>query len=127
MAYLRPNVFVQRVFNPLAMRFGLGGAETLAVRRRRSGTEQRVPVISVELGGARYVVSTRGETDWVRNLRAAGEAELRGERVRAAEIPVAERAPIIEAYRRKAGRTVEAYWAKLPDPGDHPVFRVTPA
>ena len=120
-----------RVFNPLAMRFGLGGAETLVVRRRRSGGEQRVPVISVELDGARYVVSTRGETEWVRNVRAAGSLGLgpaSGTRTyQAAELPPEERGPVIEAYRKKAGRTVETYWKQLPNAADHPTFKLTPA
>jgi hypothetical protein len=124
-------LFARKVFNPLAMRFGIGGTWTLAIPRRRSGDVQRLPVIPVEHEGARYVVSTRGESDWVRNLRAAGgEGELEGgggtERFRAAEVPVAERPPIIEAYREAAGRTVEAYWKKLPDPADHPVFHLEP-
>jgi hypothetical protein len=45
------------------MRFGAGGARTLAVERRRSGGLQRVPVIPVEHEGARYLVSPRGEAD----------------------------------------------------------------
>jgi hypothetical protein len=67
----------------------------------------------------------------VRNLRAGGRAELlvRGvpERVRATEIPAAERQPVLAAYRAKAGRTVAPYFEKLPDPADHPVFRLEPA
>ena len=132
MAYLKPPVFVRHVFNPLAMRSGLGGSSTLVVARRRSGEEQRVPVIPVEHAGARYLVSTRGESDWVRNLRAAGGAgELRDrtgpQPFRATELPLQERAPIIAAYRSKAGKAVAGYWKKLPDPTDHPVFRIDPA
>ena len=73
MAYLKPPLFAKRVFNPLAMRFGISGTETLVVPRRRSGEPQRVPVIPVDYQGARYIVSTRGESDWVRNLREAGK------------------------------------------------------
>jgi deazaflavin-dependent oxidoreductase (nitroreductase family) len=128
MAYLKPPAFTRHVFNPLAMRFGIGGTKTLAVRRRRSGEMQRVPVIPLEYDGGRYVVSTRGESDWVRNLRAAGEAELGAgdstERVQATEVPAAERPPILAAYRKAAGKTVESYFKKLPDPADHPVFRI---
>jgi hypothetical protein len=87
-------------------------------------------VIPVKHDGARYVVSTRGESEWVRNVRRAGRVELRdrsgAERFAAVEIPVAERAPVIEAYRAKAGRTVDSYWKRLPDPADHPTFRLEP-
>lgn len=131
MAYLRPPLLTRKVFNAIAMRFGISGVQTLAVRRRKTGVEQTIPVIPVDHDGARYLVSPRCETEWVRNLRAArGEVELRSkqgsQRYRAAEVPVAERDAIIEAYRAKAGRTVAAYWKKLPDPADHPTFRLTP-
>lgn len=130
MAYLRPPKLVSGVFNKVAMRFGLGGSETLVVRRRRSGTEQTIPVIPVEHEGVRYVVSSRGESEWVRNLRPAGECEIRSKsgtrRYRATEVPVDQRAGVIAAYRTKAGRTVTSYWQKLPDDADHPVFRLEP-
>src|SRR5262245_57994800 len=115
MAYLKPGWFTKSLFNPVAMRLGISGTETLAVRRRRSGDMQRVPVIPVEVGGSRYVVSTRGDSDWVRNVRAAREVELNGEAMRVTEVPAPERKPILDAYREKAGRTVETYWKKLPD------------
>jgi len=130
MAYLKPPVFTRTVFNRLAMKLGLSGTETLAVRGRRTGAEQTIPVIPVDHQGARYLVSTRGESEWVRNVRAAGEVQVRSKasrtRYRAVEVPVEDRTPIIEAYRAKAGRTVTAYWNKLPDPADHPVFRLEP-
>ena len=124
MAYLKPPLFVRRVFNPIAMRFGMGGSKVLGIRRRKSGQMQTLPVIPVDYEGGRYVVSTRGESDWVRNLRHAGSCELDGEPFSAHEVPLEEREPIIEAYRAKAGRTVKTYWEQLPDPSDHPVFRV---
>jgi hypothetical protein len=128
MAYLRPNAFERGVFNRLAMRFGISGTSTLAVPRRRGGEPLRVPVIPLDHEGARYLVSTRGESEWVRNLRAAGGGELErkgsSERFRVAEVPVAERPPLIDAYRKRAGREVERYFKKLPDPADHPVFRL---
>jgi hypothetical protein len=128
-AYLKPPALTRKVFNPLAMRLGIGGSQTLIVPRRTSGEDQALPVIPVEFQGSRYIVSTRGESDWVKNLRAAGErGEIRrGEwsgPFQATEIPVAEREPIIAAYRRKAGKTADAYWAKLPDAADHPTFLI---
>jgi deazaflavin-dependent oxidoreductase (nitroreductase family) len=127
-AYLAPPWITRKVFNPLAMRLGLMGTEAITVAGRRTGRPMRVPVIPVEHGGERYLVSTRGESDWVKNLRAAGGGELsrrgHGHRFAADEIPVAERPPVIEAYRKKVGREVERYFAKLPDPADHPVFLI---
>ena len=131
MAYLKPPAFVRRVFNPLAMRFGIGGAQTLVVRRRTSGGEQVLPVIPVEHEGARYVVSTRGESDWVKNLRAAGRGEIRRGQwsgsFTATEVPLDQREPIIATYRGVAGKTVEGYWEQLPDAADHPTFRIDQA
>ncbi|MDZ4825623.1 MAG: nitroreductase/quinone reductase family protein [Actinomycetota bacterium] len=101
------------------MKFGRSGTEALAVPGRKTGNEQTIPVIPVDYEGARYLVTPRGETQWVRNVRAAGTLELRSKKkatkYRANEVAVAERAPIIAAYREKAGRTVSAYFKKLPD------------
>jgi hypothetical protein len=131
MAYLKPPLFVKRVFNPIAMRFGLSGSETLVVPRRRSGEPQRIPVIPVDYQGARYIVSTRGEADWVRNLREAGGGELHAKgsitAFTASEVPVEQRSAIIDAYRAKAGKTVDTYFDKLPNAEDHPTFRVEDA
>ena len=95
---------------------------------RRIWKEKAIGV-DVEVGGARYLVSARGEAAWVRNLRAAGgKAELRAKgktaSITTTEIPVADASPIIEAYRKRAGRTVESYWKKLPAAADHPVFKL---
>jgi deazaflavin-dependent oxidoreductase (nitroreductase family) len=129
MPYLKPNPFEHHVFNPLAMRFGIGGAATLAVVGRRSGQYRTVPVIPVEHDGARYLVSTRGDSEWVRNLRAAsGAGQLRSkgstQRFHASEVPADQRPPIIAAYRPVAGKTVARYFKALPNPADHPVFRI---
>jgi hypothetical protein len=125
MAYRAPNAFTRKVFNPLAMRLRVAGTVPLAVRRRRSGGEQEVPVIVLEHGGARYLVSPRGESDWVRNLRAAaGACRVDGRAETATEVPVAERGPILAAYRKKAGQAVAAHFKALPDDADHPVFRL---
>ncbi len=73
--YLKPGFFVSRIVNPLLMKLRL--VPTLAVRGRSSGEWRTVPVNVLELDGARYLVAPRGDTQWVRNLRAAGTGELR--------------------------------------------------
>ncbi|MEJ7702199.1 MAG: nitroreductase family deazaflavin-dependent oxidoreductase, partial [Geodermatophilaceae bacterium] len=70
MAYLKPPFFVAKVFNRIAMRTGIGGSETLTVTGRSTGKPQRIPVITLDHDGARYLVSARGESQWVRNVRA---------------------------------------------------------
>jgi hypothetical protein len=82
-------------------------------------------VIPVEHGGVRYLVSPRGEAEWVRNLRAAGgRGQLDAAPFQASEVPVSERAPILAVYAAVAGRAVTSHFAALPDPADHPVFRL---
>ena len=126
MAYLRPGFLLARVMNPLLMRLRL--KPTLAVRGRRSGEWRTVPVNVLELDGSRYLVAIRGEAEWVRNLRAAGEGELRSrgrvEPFRAEEVPVAERSRVIAAYRERWENEVKRLFDLLPDPADHPVFRL---
>lgn len=130
MAYIKPPWITQHLFNPIAMRLGMGGATTLVVAGRASGEPRTVPVIPVDYKKKTYLVSTRGESEWVRNLRNAGEGELRGKggnrRFRATEVPVDKRQPIVDAYKEKAGKTVEGYFKHLPEVDDHPVFRVEP-
>jgi hypothetical protein len=77
--------------------------------------------------GVKYLVSTRGESDWVKNVRAQPRVTLNSAAYVAAEVPVAQRAPILAAYRPLAGKVVEGYWRQLPDDADHPVFALTPA
>ena len=129
MAYLKPPAFLSRIANPLAMRFGASRVATLVVPGRRTGRPTRVPLLPLDFEGARYLVSARGETEWVRNLRRAGGGELRigggSRRFTAEELPVAERPPVLAAYQKAAGWTVSALFRQLPDPKDHPVFKLS--
>lgn len=127
MAYLKPPWFVRAVFNRIAMATGVGHSETLTVTTRVSKQSQQIPVVVPEVDGVRYLVSTRGESEWVRNIRANPQVTLGGTSYLAAEVPVDQRAPIIAAYRPLAGKVVEGYFRDLPDDADHPVFALTPA
>jgi deazaflavin-dependent oxidoreductase (nitroreductase family) len=49
----------------------------MRVRGRTSGLPRTVAIAVLEDGGRRWVIGAYGEVNWVRNLRAAGEAELR--------------------------------------------------
>jgi deazaflavin-dependent oxidoreductase (nitroreductase family) len=124
--YLRPGWFVGRVLNPFLMR--VGAVPTLAVRGRTSGRWRTVPVNVLEFEGHRYLVAPRGHTQWVRNLRATGRGELRWrsrrEAFQATEVFATERQRVIDAYLARWGYQVKRYFDALPDPGDHPVFRI---
>lgn len=79
--YRRPGWFTRKVVNPVTagltrMGFSVAGSRVLRVRGRSSGQPRSNPVNVLTLNGKRYLVSPRGQSDWVRNLRAAGEGEL---------------------------------------------------
>jgi deazaflavin-dependent oxidoreductase (nitroreductase family) len=125
--YLKPGWLVRRLANPLLMR--LRFVPTLHVRGRNTGQRHSVPVNVLELDSERYLVSPRGETDWVRNLRAAGGGELEYGRRRtqlftAVEVPDEEKPRVIAAYLDWWGNQVRSQFEALPDPADHPVFRI---
>jgi deazaflavin-dependent oxidoreductase (nitroreductase family) len=100
-ACLEPRAFTRHVVNPLVSRLQTGGVATLTVPGRRTGRARTVPVIPVEGESVRYLVSPFGESQWVRNLRAAGQATLarkgRVEIFQAGEVAVQDRAAIIAA------------------------------
>lgn len=119
----------------------VAGSRVLTVTGRRSGTPRRVVVNLLPLDGARYLVAPRGNTQWVRNARAAGGGTLslgrRTEGVVLTEVPVDERAPVLRVYLDRwgweVGRFVEGLSRRSSDAeleaaaAGFPVFRVTPA
>ncbi|MGZ5335345.1 MAG: nitroreductase family deazaflavin-dependent oxidoreductase [Solirubrobacterales bacterium] len=141
--YQRPGFFTKHVFNravALAARLGISmaGSRTLTVAGRKSGEPRTTPVNPLELGGSTYLVAPRGTTQWVRNLRAAGEGDLKlgrtTRRFRGAEVPDSEKLPILKAYLDKWAWEVGAFFDLPKDPSDrqimeiaplHPVFRVS--
>ena len=119
----------------------LMGSRVLTVRGRTSGEPRSNPVNLLELDGERYLVAPRGNTQWVRNARAAGTGQLRlGQRieqVELVELPAGDRVPVLRVYLQKwgweVGRFVEGLSKKSTDaeiaavaPG-MPVFRVRTA
>lgn len=143
--YIKPSRFEARVVGGVVgwlarHGFGVAGSRELAVRGRTSGEWRRVPVNPLPLGGRTYLVSARGEGQWVRNLRAAGSGELRGGRraqpFDAVEVSDALKPEILRAYLKKWGWEVSRFFDGV-DAGSsdqellriaagHPVFRVEP-
>ena len=118
------------------------GSRVLEVRGRTTGEARRVPVNLLQLDGREYLVSPRGEGQWVRNVRAAGGrlallvGRRREERV-AVEVADGEKVAVLRAYLRRwkfevgvffegvdADSTDEALRAIAPR---HPVFLLEPA
>ena len=140
--YQPPNWFTKNAGNTLvALLVKLGfkpqGAHLLAVRRRKSGQWRTVPVNPLPHEGARYLVVPRGETEWVRNLRAAGEGELRSgsnrEPIRVTEVADGEKPPLRRDYLERWDGVTGAYFGATKDSPDdelrriapdHPVFRI---
>jgi deazaflavin-dependent oxidoreductase (nitroreductase family) len=99
------------------MGVSIAGSRELAVKGRKSGKTQRVPVNLLTLDGERYLVAPRGHTQWVKNLRAAGTAELRVGRRRetftASELADEEKPPVIREYLRRWAWEVKAFLADV--------------
>src|ERR671922_251238 len=94
---------------------------------------------TLDFDGQRYIVAPRGETQWVRNLRASGEGRLRrGSRVEeftATELADEDKMPLLRAYLKKWAWEVGAFFqgvgADAPDEDLrriaplHPIFRIS--
>ena len=95
------------------MRLGLpmGPNVPLTVRGRTSGLPRTTPVAVVEIEQHRYVIGAYGDVQWVRNLRAAGEALIRV-RGRDVQVSAAELDPA--ATRTFYAETLPGFVRKLP-------------
>ena len=108
--YRAPGWWTRNVFNravSFLTRHGVSilGSRVLAVKGRSSGEWRTTPVNVLDHDGRRYLVSARGEGQWVRNLRAAGGGELRvGKRSEAfhgRELADSEKVPVLRAYLKR--------------------------
>jgi deazaflavin-dependent oxidoreductase (nitroreductase family) len=144
MRYLAPertaNAFNTAAKWCTARGISLLGSRVLAVRGRKSGEVRTTVVNLFTYEGERYLLAPRGHTQWVRNLRAAGEGELRLGRRRQQFTPVEiadpDKPALIRLYLRKwaweTGAFFDGLKADSPDadvaaaaPG-FPVFRIAP-
>jgi deazaflavin-dependent oxidoreductase (nitroreductase family) len=134
--FKQPGWFTKNVINRIvAWLTGLGlsvwGSRVLEVRGRSTGAPRRTPVNLLELDGERYLVAPRGETQWVRNLRASGEGRLllgrRAEPFKAVEIADAEKLPILRAYLKRWKAEVGVFFEGVgPDSSDEEIARIAP-
>jgi hypothetical protein len=143
-SYLRPGV-VDRIFGRILVflvRIGLvrGHFYVLEVRGRQSGRTISLPVDPIELDGRCYLVCARGNANWVRNARAAGEVTLvralRRRRYAVRELAPGMRPPVLKAYLDRyasevqrffpisKGSPVEAFNDLAPR---YPVFELSPS
>jgi len=141
--YRKPDWFTRNVFNRGVAAFtrlgiSIAGSRVLEVPGRKSGEPRRTPVNLLAFDGNRYLVAPRGHTQWVRNLRAAGQGNLllgrRSEPFRAIEVANVEKEPILREYLRRwkweVGQFFGGVGADSPAEElariapDHPVFRI---
>jgi deazaflavin-dependent oxidoreductase (nitroreductase family) len=118
--YRRPGWVTRNVMNRLVARLtrmgvSVWGSRVLEVRGRRSGEPRRVPVNLLDVDSTRYLVSARGEGEWVRNVRAAdGHLDLllgrRREHVVATELADADKVPVLRAYLLRWKAEVGAFF-----------------
>ena len=143
--YLRPqrgDLAFNRFVGWLVRRgVSVAGARRLSVRGRTTGEMRTTVVNLLELDGERYLVAPRGHTQWVRNLRSAGQGTLtvgrRHEPCVAEALADADKGPVLAAYLDRwawevgrffedldADSDADALAAAAPD---FPVFRVIAA
>jgi deazaflavin-dependent oxidoreductase (nitroreductase family) len=144
--YLQPDWFTRHIFNPFVARctrwgISLWGSRVLSVPGRVSGEIRSTPVNVLAIEDRRYLVAPRGQTQWVANVRAAGECTLRvGRRVETVhlgELDDAAKPEILRSYLRRWKWEVGQFFDGVgPDSTDvellaiapnHPVFEIRPA
>jgi deazaflavin-dependent oxidoreductase (nitroreductase family) len=111
----------------------------LEVPGRRTGLPRRTPVNVFIVDGQHYLVAPRGETHWVRNVRASGRVSLRrGRHVEqwdALEVLTSDKPLILHGYLNHFGLAVQRHF--LIDCGEeesmlwasaclHPTFHLLP-
>src|SRR4051812_2300171 len=134
--YQRPGWFTTNVANRLVAwmtrrGLSLAGSSVLEVPGRKSGEPRRTPVNPLTFDGQRYLVSPRGHSQWVRNLRASGSGRLlvgrRAEEFTAAELPDEEKPPLLREYLRKWKWEVGAFFGGVDaDAGGEELRRIAP-
>jgi hypothetical protein len=150
--YRRPPATYLRLqwLGPLVTASGMSPkyVVTLEVPGRRSGVIRRTTLVRATYEDHDYLVALAGESEWVRNVRAAGGRVRIGRKerhpVRLVELPPEQRAPVIQAYLLRAGRRpgsravaneARYYFGVSADPSveeierivqHYPVFRIEP-
>ena len=118
--YRRPGWFTRNVFNRIVARLtrmgvSVWGSRVLEVPGRTTGRPQRVPVNLLKHAGRQYLVSARGEGQWVRNVRANdGGVDLLVGRHRAhhiaTEVADADKVDVLRAYLERWKAEVGAFF-----------------
>jgi deazaflavin-dependent oxidoreductase (nitroreductase family) len=119
--YVEPSrmdhLFNRTVATLTKLGISVWGSRVLYVRGRSSGEWRTTPVNLLTVDGVRYLVAPRGVTQWVRNLRVAGNGELhvgrRVEKFTAIELPDEEKPVVLRAYLKRWGWEVGRFFEGL--------------
>jgi deazaflavin-dependent oxidoreductase (nitroreductase family) len=110
----------------------IAGTRSLRVRGRKTGKLRGVVVNVLTVDGVDYLVSPRGTTQWVRNVRAAGIVEVgprwRRRPVRTTEVADPAKADLLKRYLDRWYWEVKGHIAGLtPDSGDDEIRAAAPS
>jgi hypothetical protein len=128
--YLKPPWMQRHVGNRLAPSFRRSLLSKLSVRGRRSGRWHTVPspFWSTRASATSSPTAARvtGRSTCERPSGAPQPAG-RVEEITVVEVPVGERGALFDVYSARYGTlpTVAGVLRALPDPADHPIFRLT--
>lgn len=145
--YKKPDWLTRNVFNPAMAgltRLGLSvrGSRVLEVPGRSTGEPRRTPVNLLTLDDQQYLVAPRGNTQWVRNVRANdGRLDLILGRKRthhvAVEVADDDKVEVLREYLKRwkaeTGRFFEGVDVESSDEDilaaapNHPVFEIQPS
>jgi glyoxylase-like metal-dependent hydrolase (beta-lactamase superfamily II) len=101
---------IQKRLSPFLISLGIGPKQVvvLEVPGRRSGVIRRNSLVKANYARDDYLVALAGESEWVRNVRAASGRVVIGRRrrrtARLIEVPPPDRPPILRAYLLRWGR-----------------------
>ncbi len=131
----RLGLFITKTM--LRVGISMGGMTLLTVRGRKSGQLRTTPVTIVAQDGQRWITAPFGAVNWVRNLRAAGVAQLRvgrhRETISATELPTKEAALVLKEHLGSFPSFIRQYYNVTPassleefevEAPRHPVFLV---
>ena len=142
--FLEPSLparWINRIFGVL-VGWGIGFSHNylLEVQGRKTGRIYSTPVNVLDRNGKRFLVGTRGETQWARNARATGQIWLRKGRRREAfrlrPLDDREKPEILSEYLNKHKSTVQRFFPiRAGSPlesfsaiaSNYPVFELLPA
>jgi deazaflavin-dependent oxidoreductase (nitroreductase family) len=110
----------------------IAGTRALRVRGRKTGKSRGVVVNVLQVDGVDYVVSPRGNTQWVRNVRAAGVVDVgpgwRRRRLRITEVADPAKVDLLKRYLDRWYWEVKGHIAGLtPDSGDDEIHAAAPS